>query len=83
VQSKNANIGVIFTSEQGLSAALQTLRQKDADILAQEEKFKKYIEKANTLLEYLQKKSNPESAEVSTLLNLFKKYKIVEGDEVG
>jgi predicted RNase H-like nuclease (RuvC/YqgF family) len=79
IQSKNANFCVILPLEQKVSALEEALRQKDVELQALEERNKKCIEKAKSVMETLDSKQNPVSAEAATLRNqLFEKQKIVE-----
>jgi hypothetical protein len=83
MQSKNANFCVILTSEQKVSTLEETLRKKDIDFQALEERYKKYIEKAKSVIRTLDPKQNPGSAEAAALRNqLLEKHKIIEDLEV-
>lgn len=62
----------------------ETLRRKDAEFQALEERYKKYIEKAKSVIKTLDPKQNPGSAEAAVLRSqLLEKHKIIEDLEVG
>jgi protein HOOK3 len=61
----------------------ETLRRKDAEFQALEERYKKYIEKAKSVIKTLDPKQNPGSAEAAVLRSqLLEKHKIIEDLEV-
>jgi protein HOOK3 len=61
----------------------ETLRRKDAEFRALEERYKKYIEKAKSVIKTLDPKQNPGSAEAAVLRSqLLEKHKIIEDLEV-
>jgi protein HOOK3 len=61
----------------------ETLRRKDAEFQALEERYKKHIEKAKSVIKTLDPKQNPGSAEAAVLRSqLLEKHKIIEELEV-
>ncbi|XP_069694315.1 protein Hook homolog 3-like [Periplaneta americana] len=62
------------------AAALQeTLKRKEVEFQSLEERYKRYIEKAKSVIKTLDPKQNPGSAEVAVLRNqLLEKHKIIE-----
>jgi hypothetical protein len=61
----------------------ETLGRKEAEFQALEERYKKYIEKAKSVIKSLDPKQNSGSAEVAVLRNqLLENRKIIEGLEV-
>lgn len=61
----------------------EALRRKEAELHALEERYKKCIEKAKSVVKTLEPKQNPVSAELAILRSeLLEKYKIIEDLEV-
>jgi protein HOOK3 len=74
---------LIHVAEQKAAALQETLRRKEAEFQAQEERYKKYIEKAKSVIKTLDPKQNTGSAEVAVLRSqLLEKHKIIEDLEV-
>lgn len=61
----------------------ETLGRKETELQALEERYKKYIEKAKSVIKSLDPKQNSGSAEVAVLRSqLLEKHKIIEDLEV-
>ena len=74
---------IILSAEQKAEALQETLGRKEAEFQALEERYKKYIEKAKSVINSLDPKQNSGSAEVAVLRNqLLEKHKIIDNLEV-
>jgi hypothetical protein len=74
---------LILLAEQKAATLQETLRRKESEFQALEERYKKYIEKAKSVIKTLDPKQNPGSAEVAVLRSqLLEKHKIIEDLEV-
>ena len=67
-----------------MASLSETIKRKDVELQAMDERYKKYIEKAKNVIKSLDPKQNPGSAaEVSDLRDqLLEKHKIIEEMEV-
>ncbi|PNF37389.1 Hook-like protein 3 [Cryptotermes secundus] len=69
----------IAEHKQKIAALEETLRRKDAEFQALEERYRKYIEKAKSVIKTLDPKQNPGSAEAAVLRSqLLEKHKLIE-----
>ncbi|KDR07771.1 Hook-like protein 3 [Zootermopsis nevadensis] len=69
----------IAEHKQKAAALQEALRRKEAELHALEERYKKCIEKAKSVVKTLEPKQNPVSAELAILRSeLLEKYKIIE-----
>jgi protein HOOK3 len=74
---------LILVTEQKVITLQEALRRKEAEFQSLEERYKKYIEKAKSVIRTLDPKQNSGSAEVAVLRNqLVEKGKIIEDLEV-
>ena len=74
---------LILSAEQKAETLQETLGRKEAELQALEERYKKYIEKAKSVIKSLDPKQNSGSAEVAVLRSqLLEKHKIIEDLEV-
>jgi protein HOOK3 len=74
---------IILSPEQKAETLQETLGRKEVEFQALEERYKKYIEKAKSVIKSLDPKQNSGSAEAAVLRNqLLEKHKLIEDLEV-
>ena len=74
---------IILSAEQKGEALQETLRRKEAEFQVLEGRYKKYIEKAKSVINSLDPKQNSGTTEVAVLRDqLIEKHKIIEVLEV-